>query len=90
MVTTPRPTTPSVWTLHNYVATFTAPGFGSLVANSFIYSAATAIVATIIGFGLSWLVVRTNTPAKGFAQPVFAQNEVLVATESNGLYEFAA
>lgn len=61
-------TTPSVWTLHNYVATFTAPGFGTLVLNSFGYAAATSIFATAVGFGLAWLVVRTNTPAKGFAR----------------------
>ncbi|HEU0239808.1 MAG TPA: iron ABC transporter permease [Micromonosporaceae bacterium] len=60
--------TPSTWTLHNYVKTFTADGTGSLIANSFIYAAATAIVSTVFGFGLAWLVVRTNTPAKGFAR----------------------
>jgi iron(III) transport system permease protein len=61
-------TTPSVWTLHNYVSTFSAPGFGTLVVNSFVYAAATSIFATVVGFGLAWLVVRTNTPAKGFAR----------------------
>src|SRR5262245_33154540 len=35
--------TPSTWTLHNYVRVFTADGTGSLIANSFIYAAATAI-----------------------------------------------
>src|SRR5215475_11635914 len=51
--------TPSTWTLHNYVKTFSAPGTGSLIANSFIYAASTAIVSTFFGFGLAWLVVRT-------------------------------
>ena len=60
--------TPSHWTLHNYVATFTANGFGQLVFNSFVYAGATAIVSTAIGFGLAWLVVRTNTPLKAFAR----------------------
>src|SRR5882672_11182536 len=60
--------TPSTWTLHNYVRTFAEAGTGSLIANSFIYAAATAIVSTVIGFGLAWLVVRTNTPAKAFAR----------------------
>jgi iron(III) transport system permease protein len=59
---------PSTFTLHNYVTTFTAPGFGSMVANSFVYAGAVAILSTVIGFGLSWLVVRTNTPAKWFAR----------------------
>jgi iron(III) transport system permease protein len=59
---------PGTWTLHNYVSTFSSAGFGSLVANSFAYAAATAILCTVLGFGLAWLVARTNTPAKVFAQ----------------------
>jgi iron(III) transport system permease protein len=58
---------PSSWTLHNFAVTFSTPGFGQVVANSFGYAAATAVVCTTIGFGLAWLVARTNTPAKGFA-----------------------
>jgi iron(III) transport system permease protein len=61
-------TTPSGWTLRNYVNTFTSAGFGTLVLNSFVYAAATSVVAVVLGFGLAWLVVRTNTPAKGFAR----------------------
>jgi iron(III) transport system permease protein len=56
------------WTLHNYVRTFTAPGFGPLVADSFEYALATAAAAVVLGFALAWLVTRTNTPAKGFAR----------------------
>lgn len=59
---------PSKWTLHNYVETFSAGGFWPMVLNSFVYAAATAVVSTVCGFGLSWLVVRTNTPAKAFAR----------------------
>jgi iron(III) transport system permease protein len=59
---------PATWTLNNYTKTFTAPGFGSLVLNSFVYAGATAVVSTVIGFGLAWVVTRTNTPAKGFAR----------------------
>ncbi|MEU1598230.1 iron ABC transporter permease [Streptomyces sp. NPDC005708] len=58
----------SAWTLHNFANTFSAPGFGSLVANSFEYAFATAAVCIVIGFGLAWLVVRTNTPFKAFAR----------------------
>lgn len=61
-------TTPSSWTLHNYVSTFTSAGFGTLVLNSFVYAGATAVLSTVIGFGLAWLVTRTNTPAKAFAR----------------------
>jgi iron(III) transport system permease protein len=59
---------PATWTFGNYVRTFTASGFGALVANSFGYAAATALVSVVLGFGLAWLVTRTNTPAKGFAR----------------------
>jgi len=58
---------PSGWTLQHYVDTFTSAGFGSLVVNSVIYAGATAMLCTVIGFGLAWLVTRTNTPAKAFA-----------------------
>ena len=59
---------PGTWTFENYVKTFTASGFGSLVGNSFLYAGATAVLSTVIGFGLAWLVTRTNTPAKAFAR----------------------
>ena len=59
---------PSGWTLHHYVATFTSPGFSGLVLDSFVYAGLTAVVCTVLGFGLAWLVTRTNTPAKGFAR----------------------
>lgn len=59
---------PGAWTLDNYGKTFSTAGFGSLVANSFLYAGATAILSTVLGFGLAWLVTRTNTPAKAFAR----------------------
>lgn len=59
---------PSHWTLRNFSTTFTAPGFGKLVANSFVYAGSTAVLSTVVGFGLAWLVTRTNTPARGFAR----------------------
>ncbi|HEY7279880.1 MAG TPA: iron ABC transporter permease [Trebonia sp.] len=58
----------SSWTFSNYAKTFTTAGFGTLVANSFIYAAATSAVCIVVGFGLAWLVVRTNAPFKGFAR----------------------
>ncbi|WGL52468.1 iron ABC transporter permease [Nocardioides sp. BP30] len=58
----------SKWTLDNFHQTFAAPGFGSLVANSFAYAIATALVCIVIGFGLAWFVVRTNAPFKSFAR----------------------
>ena len=59
---------PSHWTFAHYVDTFSSDGFGGIVRNSFIYAGSTAIICTVIGFGLAWLVTRTNTPAKAFAR----------------------
>jgi iron(III) transport system permease protein len=59
---------PSSWTFSNFAKTFTTAGFGTLVANSFIYAAATSAVCIVVGFGLAWLVVRTNAPFKAFAR----------------------
>ena len=58
----------SSWTLSNFAKTFTSAGFGTLVANSFSYAAATSAVCIVVGFGLAWLVVRTNAPFKAFAR----------------------
>jgi iron(III) transport system permease protein len=58
----------STWTLHNFVSTFTADNVGELILNSFVYAGVTAMVSVVIGFGLAWLVVRTNTPCKAFAR----------------------
>jgi iron(III) transport system permease protein len=60
--------TPGTWTFRHYTDTFRSPGFGELVLTSFLYAGATAVVSTVGGFGLAWLVVRTNTPAKSFAR----------------------
>jgi iron(III) transport system permease protein len=58
----------SSWTLGNFSKTFTKAGFGTLVANSFVYAAATSVICIVVGFGLAWLVVRTNSPFKAFAR----------------------
>ncbi len=58
----------STWTFSHYTGTFTSRGFGGLVGNSLLYAGLTAVVSTVVGFALAWLVTRTNTPAKGFAR----------------------
>lgn len=58
---------PSYWTFMNYVDAFTSPGSGELVSNTAIYAVASAAIATVCGFGLAWLVIRTNTPGKKLA-----------------------
>ncbi|GHJ42607.1 iron ABC transporter permease [Streptomyces sp. TS71-3] len=61
-------TGPVEWTLRHYTETLGSSDFWVLVGNSFAYAAATAVLCTVIGFGLAYLVTRTNTPAKFFAQ----------------------
>jgi iron(III) transport system permease protein len=61
-------TGPTTWTLHHYTETLGDPDFWTLVGNSFGYAAATAVISTVVGFGLAYLVARTNTPAKFFAR----------------------
>ncbi|MBD0735637.1 ABC transporter permease [Streptomyces sp. CBMA29] len=59
---------PTSWTLRHYTETLGDPDFWTLVGNSFGYAAATAVISTVVGFGLAYLVTRTNTPAKFFAR----------------------
>jgi iron(III) transport system permease protein len=54
----------SAWTFDHVLDTVRDPGFGGLVATSLGYAAASAVVATVGGFGLAWLVARTDCPWK--------------------------
>lgn len=56
--------TPGAWTFEHFVDTVREPGFGDLVTTSLVYSAASALFATTLGFGLAWLVARTDCPWK--------------------------
>jgi iron(III) transport system permease protein len=61
-------TGPVEWTLRHYTETLGTSDFWTLVGNSFGYAAATAVISTVVGFALAYLVARTDTPAKFFAQ----------------------
>jgi iron(III) transport system permease protein len=61
-------TGPVTWTFRHYTETLGTSDFWTLVGNSFAYAGATAVISTVIGFGLAYLVSRTDTPAKFFAQ----------------------
>lgn len=56
--------TPSVWTFDHVLDTLRDSGFGDLVTTSIVYAAASAVLATTCGFGLAWLVARTDCPWK--------------------------
>ncbi|SEG89563.1 iron(III) transport system permease protein [Actinacidiphila yanglinensis] len=61
-------TGPVDWTFRHYTETLGTSDFWTLVGNSFAYAGATAAISTVVGFGLAYLVSRTDTPAKFFAQ----------------------
>jgi iron(III) transport system permease protein len=55
---------PSTWTFGHVADTVRDSGFGDLVLTSVAYAAASAVLATVCGFGLAWLVARTDCPWK--------------------------
>lgn len=61
-------TGPVAWTFRHYTETLGTGDFWSMVGTSFAYAAGVAVIATVVGFALAYLVARTNTPAKFFAQ----------------------
>ena len=61
-------TGPVEWTFRHYTETLGTADFWTLAGNSFAYAGATALISTVVGFGIAYLVARTNTPAKFFAQ----------------------
>jgi iron(III) transport system permease protein len=52
--------------LDNFQAVLTNPNVMHALANSLIACAGGTVVAVVIGLVFSWIVVRTNTPLKGF------------------------
>jgi iron(III) transport system permease protein len=50
--------------LQNFVDTLTSPAVGQAVLNSIIACGAGTFFAVILGVMMSWIVVRTNTPAR--------------------------
>jgi iron(III) transport system permease protein len=55
------------WTLDNFRRVLTSSEFYQIAGNSFEYAGLVAVFAVAAGFGLAWIYVRTNTPAKRFA-----------------------
>lgn len=57
----------SSWSLEHYSQELGSGAFWAVAGNSVIYAAGTSVISIVVGFGLAWLVVRTNTPARAFA-----------------------
>lgn len=57
----------SKWTFSNFVEALSSPKFVEILGTSVLYAGAVAIVCVVLGFGLAWLYVRSDAPAKKFA-----------------------
>ena len=52
----------------NYFRVFNDPQILPLINNSLLYAAGSAILGTVVGSLLAWIVARTNTPGKAFVE----------------------
>src|SRR5260370_31373235 len=50
----------------NFLAVLVNPNVAEALANTLIACGGGTLVAVVIGLAFSWIVVRTNTPFKGF------------------------
>ncbi|WP_345250803.1 iron ABC transporter permease [Pigmentiphaga soli] len=55
---------PAVFTLDNYLQTYTDPQTFKLLTNSVTFAVGTSLLAFVIGTALAWMNERTNTPFK--------------------------
>jgi iron(III) transport system permease protein len=56
------------FTLANYVSTYLDPRTYDLLGNTLVVAAGTTLWANLIGVGMAWVVVRTDTPFRGFLE----------------------
>src|SRR2546426_2323944 len=55
-------------TSENYVRVFTDPKLFPMLWNSLIYAAGSAVIGTVLGGLLAWILARTNTPGKALVE----------------------
>jgi iron(III) transport system permease protein len=84
------------FTLEKYVKSYSDPALGSIVANTLIFTTASALLATILALFLAYLNTRTNIPFKGLfgllsivpmmiPHVLFAVSWALLLNPSNGM-----
>jgi iron(III) transport system permease protein len=56
------------WTMAWYVQVYSTAGNYQALVNSLILGASSAALATLLGTGLAWIVVRTDTPCRGLLE----------------------
>ena len=52
--------------IHNFVTVISNPNVGEALFNTLVACGGGTLIAVTIGLAFSWIVVRTNTPFKGF------------------------
>lgn len=61
---------PVIFTFGNYLKLFSTERYLNALNNSLYISAATTILAGVIGITLAWITARTNTPLRGKLEPL--------------------
>lgn len=56
------------FTLENYVSTYLDPRTYELLGNTLLVATGTTLWANVVGIGMAWVVVRTDTPFRGFLE----------------------
>jgi len=54
--------------VENYLRVITDPAIWSLISNSLIFAVGSAILGTVLGAMLAWIVARTNTPGRALVE----------------------
>ena len=52
--------------IHNFLTVLSNPNVGEALLNTLVACGGGTLIAVTIGLAFSWIVVRTNTPFKGF------------------------
>ena len=52
--------------IHNFLTVLSNPNVGEALFNTLVACGGGTLIAVTIGLAFSWIVVRTNTPFKGF------------------------
>ncbi|HEY3305840.1 MAG TPA: iron ABC transporter permease [Candidatus Binatia bacterium] len=55
-------------TMENYVRALSDPQIVPMINNSIVYAAGSALLGTVLGALLAWIVARTNTPGKALVE----------------------
>jgi ABC-type Fe3+ transport system permease subunit len=61
-----RPGHPTVWTIRGWTAAFTDARLPVALGNTFFLAFARVVITSALAIFFAWVVIRTDTPLKGF------------------------